>query len=36
MMICKKCSNDIPGLNFSEELLLEIRSLSAHGFFAVK
>lgn len=29
-MICKKCTNEIPELNFSEEQLLEIRSLAAH------
>lgn len=30
-MLCKKCTNDIPELNFSEEVLLEIRSLAARG-----
>jgi hypothetical protein len=35
-MLCKKCTNDIPELHFSEEVLLEMRSLSAHNFFVVK
>jgi hypothetical protein len=37
-MICKKCTNEIPELNFSEEQLLEIRGLAGHGLkiFLVK
>ncbi len=35
-MFCKKCTNDIPELHFSKEVLLEIRSLAAHEFFVVK
>ena len=30
-MICKKCTNEIPELNFPEEQLLETRGLVAHG-----
>ena len=37
-MICKKCTNEIPELNFSEEILLEMRSLAAQDMklFLVK
>jgi hypothetical protein len=37
-MICKKCTNEIPELNFSEEVLLEMRGLAAQDMklFLVK
>lgn len=37
-MICKKCASEIPELNFSEEVLLEMRALAAQDMklFLVK